>query len=153
MIGDTSALADAFIGGSPLPALTATIGVYIVACWIHTLAKRSPLANPVAISIAMLVTLLKLSGTPYSTYFEGAKFIHFLLGPAIIALAVPLHRQNAKAARCVGPVARRSGRWLGYGGCGRHSDNYADALPPVTRSHRLRPSQSLRPSQCWFPPK
>jgi predicted murein hydrolase (TIGR00659 family) len=103
-IGETSGLADAFIGGSPLPALTATIGVYIVACWIHTLAKRSPLANPVAISIALLVTLLKLSGTPYSTYFEGARFIHFLLGPAIIALAVPLHRQMPKLRGALVPL-------------------------------------------------
>jgi len=103
-IGETSWLADVFIGGSPLPALTATIGVYIVACWIHTLAKRSPLANPVAISIALLVTLLKLSGTPYSTYFEGARFIHFLLGPAIIALAVPLHRQMPKLRGALVPL-------------------------------------------------
>jgi|ERR1700674_4573789 predicted murein hydrolase (TIGR00659 family) len=104
MTGEPSGLAGAFIGGAPLPALTATIGVYIVACWIHTLAKRSPLANPVAISIALLVMLLKLSGTPYSSYFEGAKFIHFLLGPAIIALAVPLHRQMPKLRGALVPL-------------------------------------------------
>ena len=104
MTGEPSGLAGAFISGAPLPALTATIGVYIVACWIHTLAKRSPLANPVAISIALLVMLLKLSGTPYSSYFEGAKFIHFLLGPAIIALAVPLHRQMPKLRRALVPL-------------------------------------------------
>lgn len=103
-ISEVSGLADAFIGGSPLPALTATIGVYILACWIHTLAKRSPLANPVAISIALLVALLKLSGTPYSAYFDGARFIHFLLGPAIIALAVPLHRQMTKLRAALVPL-------------------------------------------------
>jgi predicted murein hydrolase (TIGR00659 family) len=103
-IGATPGLTDVFVGASPLPALTATLGVYILACWIHRRSKRSPLANPVAISIAMLIALLKLSGTPYSTYFEGARFIHFLLGPAIIALAVPLHRQMPKLRGALVPL-------------------------------------------------
>ena len=102
--GEISPMADAFIGVSPLAALTATIGVYVFACWVHTLAKRSPLANPVAISVALLVALLKLSGMRYSTYFEGARFIHFLLGPAIIALAVPLHRQMPKLRKALVPL-------------------------------------------------
>jgi len=103
-IDDLSAIATAFIGASPLPALTATIGAYIAACWIHALAQRSPLANPVALSVVLLVALLKLSGTSYSTYFEGARFIHFLLGPAIIALAIPLHRQLPRLREALVPL-------------------------------------------------
>ena len=103
-IGEISTMAASFMGASPLTALTATIGVYVFACWIHALAKRNALANPVAISVALLIALLKLSGTPYSTYFEGAKFIHFLLGPAIIALAVPLHRQMSKLRGALVPL-------------------------------------------------
>jgi predicted murein hydrolase (TIGR00659 family) len=102
--GELSTMAEAFISASPLPALTATVCVYVFACWIHTLAKRSPLANPVALSVALLIVLLKLSGTSYTTYFEGARFIHFLLGPAIIALAVPLHRQMSKLREALVPL-------------------------------------------------
>jgi predicted murein hydrolase (TIGR00659 family) len=44
----------------------------------------------------MLVGLLALTGTDYRTYFEGAQFVHFMLGPATVALAVPLYRQFEK---------------------------------------------------------
>jgi predicted murein hydrolase (TIGR00659 family) len=47
----------------------------------------------VLLSVLLLLLVLTLSGTPYATYFEGAQFVHFLLGPATVALAVPLHRQ------------------------------------------------------------
>ena len=103
-IDATIGLADAVPGLVPLFALTATICVYFVACRIHILARRSPLTNPVAISIALVIALLKLTGTPYGTYFEGAKLIHFLLGPAIIALAVPLHRQMPKLRTALAPL-------------------------------------------------
>ena len=49
--------------------------------------------NPVLIAIVLLVGILLVTGTSYETYFEGAQFVHFLLGPATVALAVPLYRQ------------------------------------------------------------
>src|SRR5207237_1921119 len=42
--------------------------------------------------IAIIVVLLEITHTPYAAYFEGAQFVHFLLGPAIVAIAVPLFR-------------------------------------------------------------
>jgi len=44
------------------------------------------------LSILLLVAVLSVTGTDYQTDFEGAKFVHFLLGPATVALAVPLYR-------------------------------------------------------------
>jgi predicted murein hydrolase (TIGR00659 family) len=44
-------------------------------------------------SVAVLVGVLGATGTPYPRFFEGAQFVHFLLGPAIVALALPLHRE------------------------------------------------------------
>ena len=49
-----------------------------------------------AISIVIIGTLLLLTGTSYRTYFDGAQFVHFLLGPATVALALPLHQHFAK---------------------------------------------------------
>ena len=46
--------------------------------------------NPILLAILGVTLVLALSGTPYHTYFEGAQFIHFLLGPATVAIAVPL---------------------------------------------------------------
>jgi predicted murein hydrolase (TIGR00659 family) len=94
----TEPLADfgTYLGASDVPAIALTIGVYLLAWRIHKLCGGSPIANPVAIAVIMLTGLLKLSGISYTAYFEHARFIHFLLGPAIVALAVPLHRQLPK---------------------------------------------------------
>src|SRR5712692_10175536 len=74
---------------------------------------RHPLANPVLHSMWIIGAFLLLTGTSYPTYFGGAQFVHFLLGPATVALAVPLY-ENRKlvltatlpmlAALAVGPV-------------------------------------------------
>ena len=51
-------------------------------------------ANPVLWTVAVLASGLLLSGVPYPTYFAGAQFIHFLLGPAVVALAWPLWQRR-----------------------------------------------------------
>ena len=82
-----------YLSASPLLGLTLTICAYVIAFQIYTLCKFSPFANPVAIAIATIVVVLKVAGMPYRDYFSGAQFVHFLLGPATVALAVPLARQ------------------------------------------------------------
>ena len=85
-----------YLSASPLMGLTLTLFVYALSYRLHELAGYNPLANPVALSIVLIGTLLWATGTPYGTYFEGAQFVHFLLGPATVSLAVPLYRQLAK---------------------------------------------------------
>ena len=80
-----------YLSASPLLWLTATLLAYQGAYWIYRKTAMNPLANPVAIAVAALVALLWSTGTPYATYFEGAQFVHFLLGTATVALAVPLY--------------------------------------------------------------
>ena len=69
-----------YLSASPLLGLTVTLLAYQAAYWVYVKAKMNPLANPVALSVAMLVGLLWFTDTPYPTYFEGAQFVHFLLG-------------------------------------------------------------------------
>jgi predicted murein hydrolase (TIGR00659 family) len=80
-----------YLSASPLLGLTVTLLAYQAAYWLYARSGLNPLANPVALSVAMLVALLVVTGTPYPAYFEGAQFVHFLLGPATVALAVPLY--------------------------------------------------------------
>jgi putative effector of murein hydrolase len=47
--------------------------------------------------------LLHATGTPYETHFEGAQFVHFLLGPATVALAVPLYQNRAEVRQALVP--------------------------------------------------
>jgi predicted murein hydrolase (TIGR00659 family) len=88
-----------YLAASPLLGLTATLLAYQLAYAIHVRTKFNPLANPVAIAVAILVTILTVTGTTYQTYFDGAQFVHFLLGPATVALAIPLYQQVAKLKR------------------------------------------------------
>lgn len=81
-----------YLSTSPLLWLTVTIGVWVGADSLAALSGRHPLVNPVLLSIAGVAVLLVATGTPYRTYFDGAQFVHFLLGPATVALGVPLYR-------------------------------------------------------------
>ena len=102
----TPKLADiwVYLSASPLLALTVTLVVYQLAYAVYRRAGFHPLANPVAISIAALVAVLTLTHTSYATYFEGAQFVHFLLGPATVALAIPLYAQLEKLKRAFVPI-------------------------------------------------
>lgn len=55
--------------------------------------------------MVILILLLKGTGTDYQTYFQGAQFVHFLLGPATVALALPLYRQLHALKRSMLAVA------------------------------------------------
>ncbi len=91
-----------YLSATPLFGLTATLVTYVLAQALYQRAGQAPWANPVLWTVLMLATLLTLTATPYPSYFSGAQFIHFLLGPAVVALAWPLwqrrHELRARAA-------------------------------------------------------
>jgi len=82
-----------YLSASPLFALTATLVAYQAGLWLYEKTGRRPVVNPVLIAVIALVALLLATDTPYGDYFEGAQFVHFMLGPATVALAVPLYSQ------------------------------------------------------------
>ncbi|MGH1440115.1 MAG: LrgB family protein [Cellvibrionaceae bacterium] len=85
-----------YLSTSPLLWLTLTLIVYIAAFRLYQWSNANPLLNPVAISIISLMLFLSLTRTEYQLYFSGAQYIHFLLGPATVALAIPLYQQVSK---------------------------------------------------------
>lgn len=85
-----------YLARTPLLWLTATVLAYGFGYWCMEKCRHHPVVNPVAIAALLLITTLLSSGTSYQTYFDGAQFVHFLLGPAIVALAVPLYRNLPK---------------------------------------------------------
>ncbi len=93
-----------YLSTSPLLGLTLTLLAYVLAVRINRHFNAHPLANPVLIAVTTLVVLLSFSGTPYPQYFEGAQFVHFLLGPATVALAIPLYAQWGHLKRMAGPL-------------------------------------------------
>jgi predicted murein hydrolase (TIGR00659 family) len=93
-----------YLQTTPLFWLTATLGAFMLADYLARLAGRNPLVNPVLISIALVAALLKISGVEYQTYFSGAQFVHFLLGPATVALGMPLYRNLEMVRRNLLPM-------------------------------------------------
>ena len=93
-----------YIEETPLLWLTLTLCVFWLAQQLYRRLGSFALLNPVLVSVIVLVVILKATGTPYADYFDGAQFIHFLLGPATVALAVPLAAQAAELRRYWLPI-------------------------------------------------
>ena len=93
-----------YLAASPLLGLTITLLAYVLALAVHQRYRRHPLTNPVLLAVVLLVTLLLLTDTPYPSYFAGAQFVHFLLGPATVALAIPLYAQLGRVRAMRWPV-------------------------------------------------
>jgi predicted murein hydrolase (TIGR00659 family) len=93
-----------YLSGTPLLWFTVTLIAYILADAVSAACKRHPLANPVLLAIALVSSLLLISGTTFPGYFAGAQFVHFLLGPATVALAVPLFRYLPEVKRAFIPM-------------------------------------------------
>jgi predicted murein hydrolase (TIGR00659 family) len=93
-----------YLQTTPLFWLTATLAAFLIADELSRRARRHPLVNPVLIAVALVAALLKLSGTPYKTYFDGAQFVHFLLGPATVALGAPLYKNLALVRKNAVPM-------------------------------------------------
>jgi predicted murein hydrolase (TIGR00659 family) len=81
-----------YLSTSPLLHLTLTVVAYLAGDWLFRRSGRKALLHPVLLSILLLVAVLSATDTDYRTYFAGAQFVHFMLGPATVALAVPLYR-------------------------------------------------------------
>lgn len=80
-----------YLQAEPLFWLTLTIGSYLIADAVYKASNLFPLLNPVAISVGIVSASLIMFDVEYERYFNGAKFIHFLLGPATVALAIPIY--------------------------------------------------------------
>ena len=93
-----------YLSASPLLWLTVTLAAYVAADNIQRRLRRHPLANPVLIAVVVLVAVLRISRTPYPTYFSGAQFVHFMLGPATVALGVPLAAKARELRRLLLPM-------------------------------------------------
>lgn len=93
-----------YLSATPLLWLTLTVVVWIFADWLAQLAGRNPLVNPVMITIVAIAAILMATGTPYGAYFNGAQFVYFLLGPATVAIALPLYKNWSTVRRKALPM-------------------------------------------------
>ncbi len=98
------ALIWSYLARGPLLWLTVTLLAYWAGDAAARAAGRHPLVNPVLVAVILLAAVLGATGTPYATYFEGAQFVHFMLGPATVALALPLYMNLGRVRRAALPM-------------------------------------------------
>lgn len=94
-----------YLSATPLLGLTLTLVVYLFSLQVFKHCRGHALANPVLVSVVCMSAILTLTGISYPRYFEGAQFVHFLLGPATVALALPLYAQVNRVKAMVVPIA------------------------------------------------
>jgi predicted murein hydrolase (TIGR00659 family) len=123
--------------------LAITIVVYLAS---RRLYERTRLAvlNPALVSIAVIVALLVLTRTPYPTYMQGGRLLAFWLGPAVVALGLPLAMQLDTVRRNAGAIALGLGLGALVGiGMAVGVAGLAGATPVVVRS--LAPRAATTP--------
>lgn len=76
---------------APLTGLFLTLLAYRLALGLNRRCHGHPLTNSVLVGMLLVMAVLQLTGMDYEQYMQGARFIHLLLGPATVALAVPLY--------------------------------------------------------------
>lgn len=96
-----------YLETTPLLGLAATLLTWQAASLLAARMGGIALANPMLISVVILAALLLATRTPYAAYFQGAQYVHFLLGPATVALALPMYanlRRIRHSARAILPA-------------------------------------------------
>lgn len=103
MTTDLPTLAAA-LAGTPLPWLELTLLAYLGALALYRRSGAHPLLIPVFTAVVAIVAVLMATGTPYATYRDGVSLLSLLIGPATVALAVPLYGQRARIRQMWRPL-------------------------------------------------
>ncbi|MDO6592949.1 LrgB family protein [Neptuniibacter sp. 1_MG-2023] len=88
----------------PVLWLVVTLAVFLVASWFNVRMGKTPFLHPVLVSLAIIILVLLATNTDYDTYMLGGQYIHLLLGPAVVALAIPLYDNLATVKRLLVPL-------------------------------------------------
>ena len=80
------------IGHAAYFGVTISLAGYAAGLWIKKKINK-PFANPLLISILLVMASLLLLNIDYDAYNESAKYLSYLLTPATVCLAIPLYQQ------------------------------------------------------------
>lgn len=89
----------------PLVWLVATIAAFQFGTLLNRLSGGLPIINPVLIAMALIIAALLVTNVDYATYLrEGGGLVGAILGPATVALAVPLYNNARHVGRAMLPI-------------------------------------------------
>ena len=89
----------AYVTTTPLVWIIVTISAYKIVILVYEKSGKNALLQPIVVADMIMLPILLLADIPYQRYFESVSIIHFILGPATVALALPLYK-NLKLIRC-----------------------------------------------------
>ena len=81
-----------YISNTPLVWLLLTLGSFKIGIIIYEKFNKHTLLQPIIIAYLIIMTALIITGVSYKEYFKAVEIIHFFLGPATVALALPLYK-------------------------------------------------------------
>jgi len=87
-----------------LTGLLLTILAYCLASWLFARSGYFPLLNPVLVATTLIIVILPLLHIHYSRYLQGAHYLSLLLGPATVALAVPITMHSRTIRKKLRPI-------------------------------------------------
>jgi predicted murein hydrolase (TIGR00659 family) len=87
----------------PVFGLSLTIGIFFLARLLYN-RWHHPLLNPVTVAIGGVIAVLLTFDIKYEDYMEGGQHLHFLLGPSVVALALPIYERREKILKMAAPI-------------------------------------------------
>lgn len=88
----------AYVTTTPLVWIIVTISAYKIGILVYEKTGKNALLQPIVVAYMIMLPILLVAKIPYQQYFESVSIIHFILGPATVALALPLYK-NLKLIR------------------------------------------------------
>ncbi|AHJ12165.1 LrgB family protein [Sulfurospirillum multivorans] len=82
----------AYVMNTPLSWIIITMSAYKIGIIIYEKTGKHALLQPIVIAYVIMLPILILAQIPYKQYFESVSILHFFLGPATVALALPLYK-------------------------------------------------------------
>ncbi|PLX42585.1 MAG: CidB/LrgB family autolysis modulator [Deltaproteobacteria bacterium] len=87
----------------PTFGLFISIGTYALAKELYR-RVRHPLLNPVTVTIAAIIVFILTLDIKYDDYMEGGQYLHYLLGPSVVALALPIYERRERILKMARPI-------------------------------------------------
>jgi putative effector of murein hydrolase len=81
-----------YIQTTPLIWLIITLSAFKFGIIIYNKSNKKILLQPILVAYGIILSIVLVTGTSYEEYFKGVEIIHFFLGSATVALALPLYK-------------------------------------------------------------
>jgi len=69
-----------------------TIAAFTVGQYVYRLLGNTAFLPPILTGIILVSVVLEVTGISFDTYMEGGQYLHLMLGPVVVMLAVPLYQ-------------------------------------------------------------